>query len=97
GPPPDFVAVEVQATPINQPQPEYPDFARRAGVEGQVIVRAWVTAEGAVREVQLLRGVHGLLDQAALDAVRRWTFSPARQNNRAVAVWVAVPITFRLN
>lgn len=97
GPPPDFVAVEEQAVPVNNPDPEYPDFARRAGIEGRVIVKAWVTAEGTVREVQLLRGTHELLDEAAVAAVRRWTFTPAKQNGRPVAIWVSIPVNFRLN
>lgn len=96
-PPPRFHPVEEMAVAVSQPPPEYPDFARRAGVEGRVIVEAWVTAEGTVREVRLLQGAHPLLDEAAVEAVRRWTFSPAKQNNRAVAVWVSVPIYFRLN
>ncbi len=85
------------AVPVTQPQPEYPDFARRAGIEGRVIVKAWVDPTGSVRDVQLLRGTHELLDEAAVAAVRRWTFTPAKQNGRPVSVWVSIPVTFRLN
>ena len=95
-PPPDFVPVDRMAEAIERPAPEYPAAARRAGVEGRVIVRAWVDAEGTVREVQVLAGLDPLVDQAAVEAVERWTFSPALKEGRPVPVWVTVPLTFRL-
>lgn len=60
-------------------------------------MRAWVTQEGAVGEVQLRRGLPRQFDQAALDAVRRWRFTPAEQCGRPVAVGVSVPVRFRLH
>jgi protein TonB len=93
---PDAPADALPSPVAGNPAPAYPATARRAGVEGQVVVRARVTAEGTVHEVQLRRGAHPLLDEAALDAVERWRFTPALRDGRPVAVWANVPIRFYL-
>jgi protein TonB len=67
------------------------------GQQGKVLVRVFVSAAGAAEQVQL-RSSSGfdLLDDAALDAVRRWRFVPARRAGEPVPAWVLVPITFTL-
>jgi protein TonB len=67
------------------------------GLEGRVVLRVLVGAEGAVRaaEVAVSSG-HPVLDEAAAAAVRTWTFEPAREGERAVESRVTVPIRFRL-
>jgi protein TonB len=52
-----------------------------------------VGKDGRVKNVKVIRGVTGLND-AAVDAIRRWVFKPALSNNKPVAVWVEVPIDF---
>lgn len=94
--PEPFVPVSKMATPIEQVQPEYPPVARQARIEGKVTVQAWVTAEGRVREVRVVRSDNDVFDRAATDAVRRWRFAPAMQGDEPVAVWVSIPIRFRL-
>ncbi len=83
---------------LNNPAPGYPDTARRARQEGTVSLRVLVTAGGRASEVHLA-GSSGVssLDQAAIRAVRRWRFTPARQNGQAISAWVRVPIRFKLN
>ena len=95
GPPPDFVAVEKQPVPIEQVQPEYPEIARRAGIEGRVIVKVWVDKNGRVKEALVQRSDNDLFDAPALAAVRRWKFEPAIQAGNPVDVWVSIPIRFR--
>lgn len=99
-PPPAPAMVEAprfNAAYLNNPPPSYPPAARRRGIEGKVIVRAEIQADGTCSRAELKQGSgHGLLDQAALDAVRKWRFIPARKGSQAVAAWVDVPITFKL-
>ncbi len=96
-PPPDaFVPFETAPAPVSRVQPEYPELARKAGIEGTVYVKILVDKQGMVRDAILLRGVGAGLDEAALEAVRRWVYTPAIQNSRPVAVWVAQPINFSL-
>lgn len=83
---------------LNNPAPKYPAIAKRQGQQGRVLMRVLVTAEGAAKDVQLLSGSgFETLDDAALKAVRRWRFVPAKQGDTAVSAWVQVPIEFKLN
>jgi protein TonB len=79
------------------PAPEYPRLARRMGEEGRVILRVLVSAGGAAEEVQIRTSSgHARLDDVARETVRRWKFVPAKRGSEAVAAWVLVPISFRL-
>ena len=97
GPPPDFVPVEKQPTPVKNPAPLYPEIARRAGVEGTVWVKIWVDKEGKAKKAQILKSDAELFNQAAIDAAMQWVFTPAVMNNGPVAVWVSIPFKFKLN
>ena len=78
--------------------PEYPRSARRAGTEGQVQLNLLISASGTVDDARLLSATpSGVFEDAALEAVRRWTFSPARYEGRAVSVWARQTIDFRLS
>jgi len=79
------------------PRPEYPPAARRRALEGRTVVRAVVAVDGRVASVELRHSSsHELLDRAALDAVRRWRFAPAKRGEQAVDGAVDVPVVFRL-
>src|SRR5262245_48017158 len=81
-----------------QVKPRYPDSARRRGVEGTVIIKAYVTDQGRVEQVQIEQSAgHADLDEAAVDAVGRWRFEPARRGRQAIAMWVSIPVRFMLN
>jgi protein TonB len=93
--PPPYV--EEYPVAITRVKPIYPEIALRAGVEGVVKVRALVGRDGRVVDAI----VHPkfsipILDQAAVEAVRKWVFKPALANHRPVPVWVAVDVRFRL-
>jgi protein TonB len=96
-PPPDeFVPFETPPAAVTRIQPDYPELARKAGIEGTVLIKILVDKQGRVRDAILLRGVGAGLDEAALEAIRKWVYTPAIQNSRPVAVWVAQPVNFRL-
>ena len=82
---------------LNNPKPPYPFAARRNGMEGSVVLRAHVLEDGHCAEVKLMTSSgHDLLDNSALETVKRWRFVPASRGGVAVASWVEIPITFRL-
>ena len=74
---------------------EYPDFERRNGIEGRVIVSFVVDGDGVPWDVAVARGVSLGLDEAAVEAVRAARFTPGEQNGRPVAVRFTLPVTFR--
>ena len=86
-----------RARTSDAPKPRYPESARRDGKEGRVLLRILVNEEGRTASVQVNRssGVESL-DQAALEAIKRWRFSPARLGDKPVESWVRIPIDFRL-
>lgn len=74
----------------------YPQSARRAGVEGRVIVQFVVHEDGTVHDARVVQNVHPLLDREALQAVRDLEFEPGRQRGTAVRVRMTLPVQFRL-
>lgn len=80
-----------------QVRPTYPAAPRRLGIQGTTMLRVHVLADGRIGDVLVERSAgHPDLDQAATDAVRRWRFEPARRGDDAVAMWVLLPVEFRL-
>lgn len=75
--------------------PSYPTLARAARQEGVVILETVIDMTGAVEAVRVLKG-YPLLDQAAVDAVRRWRFTPALLNGQPVPVVMTVTVNFTL-
>jgi protein TonB len=87
----------VRLRPIEAPPPLYPPHARRMGIEGRVRVRVLVGERGRPLEVKVQEGSGDTsLDEAALAAVRRWRFEPARRDGEPVRAWAVVPIEFKL-
>ncbi len=82
---------------LNNPAPAYPPLSRRLGEEGKVMLRVFVEPSGRPNQVEIKAGSGWpRLDQAALEAVRRWQFIPARRGDEAVGAWVLVPIVFNM-
>ena len=100
-PPPQPVAPVRITSDLRRPakikdvMPVYPDIAMRARIAGMVILEATIDAQGKVVNLRVLRSVP-LLDQAALDAVRQWEFTPTRLNGVAVPVVMTVTVNFML-
>lgn len=90
-----FVAFDERPEVKSKVDAPYPPLAKKAGIEGTVIVVAYINVGGTVDKVEIGKSIPGL-DDAALKAVRRWVFTPAMQRDRPVPVRIAVPVTFRL-
>ena len=89
----EFVYYEDEPVAVTTVQPTYPEFARDAQIQGKVVLHVLVGKDGRVKNVKVIRGVTGL-NEAAVDAIKRWVFKPALSNNKPVAVWVEIPMDF---
>jgi len=89
----EFVYYEDEPTPVTRVEPSYPEFAREAQIQGKVTLHVLVGKDGRVKNVKVIKGVTGLND-AAVEAIKKWVFKPALSNNKPVAVWVEVPMDF---
>lgn len=80
-----------------QVKSHYPESARRRRIEGTALLKMRITAQGYVEDVHVERSAgHPDLDQSAMEAVRHWRFEPARRGGESVAVWVVIPVEFKL-
>jgi periplasmic protein TonB len=94
----DFKIVDEFPQVLKKVAPTYPAAARKRGDRGVVHVRALVKKDGTPIEVSVPsgQGISLELDKAAVDAVRQWTFVPAKSKGKPVAVWIVIPVNFRL-
>ena len=81
---------------LREVTPNYTEQARRAGLEGEVLLEVVVGPDGGVSDVRVLRRLGAGLDERAVEAVRQWRFSPARRFGTPVAVVVEVAVEFKL-
>ena len=103
-PPPPPSGPKVVFIPYDDPpqalspiRPSYPEIAQEAGIEGVVVVQAFIDQKGRVKETLILKGVPNTgLDEAAMEAIRKTRFRPAKQRERAVGVWISIPVNFKL-
>ncbi len=93
----EFVASSSNPVLLTFARPDYPEVARLSGLEGQVLVKVLVNKNGQVDQVVVLKGVHPLLDRAAVNAARRCKFKPGTQRTIPVRAWLAIPYNFRLH
>jgi protein TonB len=82
-------------TKLRHVTPIYPELARRAGVQGVIVLECVIDPSGHVADVKVLRG-HPLLEPAAVDAVRQWIYTPTRLNGVPVAVVLTVTVRFTM-
>jgi TonB family protein len=78
------------------PDPEYPEKARKAHDRGTVVVQLVVGTDGLPRDIKVDHNATPALDQAAIDAVKKWKFTPAGRNGQPVAVQIRVEVSFNL-
>jgi protein TonB len=85
--------------PETKVDPEYPELARVARLEGNVILQAIIHADGTVGEVQVLRSNRPNMgfEEAAIGAVQQWRYEPALQNGKPVEVYFTVFVEFKLH
>jgi protein TonB len=82
--------------PIKIVKPRYPPKAFAKKIEGTVELEILIDAKGLVARPRILKSVPGL-DQAALETVHQWRFSPAVKNGRPVATIALAPVIFRID
>ncbi len=75
-------------------KPSYPPLALQARIGGIVVLRVLVSERGAPLTIEVVRGAAGGLTEAAVDAVRKWSFEPARKDGLAMRTWMVIPIPF---
>ncbi len=83
-------------TKVRDVKPAYPETARTARVQGVVICEALIGADGKVADVRVLRSTP-LLDQAAVEAVRQWEFTPSLLNGNPVPIIMTMTVNFTLD
>jgi len=77
---------------------QYPEDLWDAGVEGETVLRLFVSSAGAVDSVVVERpSGHGAFDEAARTGARELRFEPARKGEETVSAWVLLPVQFRMN
>jgi len=92
-----IVPPQFDADYLDNPAPAYPALSRRLSEAGRVVLRVFVDAGGNARQIEIHTSSRfERLDQAAVDAVRRWRFAAARLGEQPVAAWVLVPVNFSL-
>lgn len=79
---------------LHQVMPSYPEQALRAGIHGAVVLHAWVSRDGSIRELKLMQGSL-LLGRAAFEAVKQWRYRPYRLNGEIVEMQTSVTIDFK--
>jgi len=82
--------------PIFTPEPEFSDEARRAKLQGIVVLEVEVDTNGLAHLIRVREGLGLGLDEKAIDAVRTWRFRPGKRNGKAIAVPATIYVNFRL-
>ena len=82
---------------LQNPAPVYPALSRKRNEQGVVLLRVHVLANGSADQIEIFESSgYSRLDEAAVRAVKRWQFVPAKLGDETVAAWVRVPVRFDL-
>lgn len=81
---------------VTQVKPEYPALARQAHIQGQVTIDAVLDEQGNVIEMKIVSGP-ALLQQAALEAVKKWKYEPTYLNDQPISVQLIAVVTFQIS
>ena len=88
--------IDVMPVPRTKAQVVYPKEALSKGIEGTVWVKAFVDVNGQVQKAEILKSEAEILNGAALEAAKKWSFAPATKDGKPVAVWITLPFKFKL-
>lgn len=92
-----YWAVQIPPKPLKTPPPQYPPLPLQAGIEGICVIQGVVDTLGRIVNVKVFKSSgNTLLDEAALIAFKTYEFEPALQHDQPVAVWIRMPIKFKL-
>ncbi|HWC76631.1 MAG TPA: energy transducer TonB [Blastocatellia bacterium] len=89
-------AVDVRPMALNRPRPNYTEEARKNKIQGVVLARLLIGADGAVKQVRITRGLPDGLNEEAIRAAYQIRFKPAMKSGQPVAFWQGVEIEFNL-
>lgn len=90
-------AFDVRPTPVKTPPPEYPENMRRDGVSGVVAVKVEIDEAGLVTNCSVSKSSNPAFEQAAVNAVRTWKFTPAKKDGAPIKISLVIPIKFNLD
>lgn len=90
-------AFDEAPTPVHTRAPDYPESLRRAGVSGMVSINVTIDESGNVTKATVAKSTDAGFEQAAVDAVTRWKFKPAKKGGQPVAVSVVLPVRFNVD
>ncbi len=94
----EFYAFDEPPMLIKSINPRYPDLARQAGIEGTVLIEVLVNEEGKIEQARVIQSdVTPAMEKAALEAVKKFLFKPAKQRTVPVPARMAIPIRFKLH
>lgn len=94
---PIFVTGDVQRpVKISDVQPQYTEIARKARIQGVVILQTIIDKDGNITDVKVLKNLPMGLGDAAVTAVRQWKYEPATLNGKPVAVYFNLTVNFQL-
>jgi protein TonB len=93
---PPRVSAMMEGNLIHRVEPVYPSIARQVGVQGTVVIRAFISRSGTIERAEVVSG-HPMLTHAAYDAVRQWKYRPYYLNGEPVEVETQVTVNFILN
>ncbi|MDO9179448.1 MAG: energy transducer TonB [Agitococcus sp.] len=86
------------AAHLNNPAPSYPSMSLRLAEQGRVVLDVYILANGRVGELRIKQSSgFKRLDDAAMQAVKKWQYVPARRGNEAISFWYIQPLSFSIN
>jgi protein TonB len=92
-----YYQAQIQPKTIKAPPPQYPSLALRAGIEGTCVIKGIIDTTGNVVDAEIYKSSgNALLDEAAITSFLTYQFTPAYARDRPVAVWIRMPITFKI-
>jgi protein TonB len=93
-----FVDVSEEPNPVIPIEKliQYPEVAKRSNLEGKVVVEALISKDGTVEKVNIVKADYDIFKDAALEAMRKAKFTPARQNGTPLRLWITRTINFKL-
>jgi TonB family protein len=96
-PPAEDVRRDIEPELVSQVQPQYPNEAFQARLEGTVYTKMWIDETGHVIEVIVTKSDNEVFNQVSMDTGLQWVFKPALANGKPIAVWVTVPFRFKIS
>jgi protein TonB len=91
-----FVAIESQPELIHREPAVYPEIAKKIGLQGRVVIEVTIDAQGKPIQAKVIKSASDIFNEAAIEAVMKYSFKPAMMSTGPVTAKVMIPIDFRL-